>query len=256
MKRPLSLKHLSLGLAAPALLCAQAGRADQQLSVPFDLPVQISALVEESGCDNSPGPQITLGGNLTLGGLKARITLSNNAKGTHKIVVVGQFDVDLFLGGTIEIPKQPVLGGVGGNPLIYLQFTDGKGGNLSGEYFLGRCVQGLTVNADLINKALALATIAARDCANHPGPYITLGGDLVLGGLHAKIIFRNNVKGTHTAVEDAHDITIIRDGTPITLPKQPVLGGVGGNPLITIQFLHTDGTPVNDPVLLGRCVQL
>jgi len=255
MKRPLSLKHLSLGLAAAALLCAQAGRADQQLTVPFNMPVKVSALVDESGCDNSPGPQITLGGSLSLGGLKARVIMSNNLKGTHKIVVVGQFDVDLFLGGTIVLPKQPVLGGVGGNPLIYLQFTDGKGGNLSDEYFLGRCVQGVSVNADLINKAVALATVHASDCSNHPGPTITFGGDIVLSGLHAKIIFRNNVQGTHIA-ESSSDVAIIVDGTPITIPKQPVDGGVGGNPLISIQFLQGDGTPINDPVLLGRCVQL
>jgi hypothetical protein len=256
MKTSLSSQNLCLGVVVAGLLWAQSSRADQLLTVPFDMPVKINALVEELGCDNSPDPQITLGGNLTLGGLKARITLSNNAKGTHESALVGQFDVDLFLGGTIVLPKQPVLGGVGGNPLIYLQFTDGKGGNLSGEYFLGPCVQGLSVNADLINKAVALATIQASDRSNHPGPYITLGGDIVLNGLHAKIIFRNNVTGTLTAVEDSHDITIISEGTPITIPKQPVLGGVGGNPLITIQLLHSDGTPVNDPVLLGRCVQL
>jgi hypothetical protein len=254
MNHPL-VKHLSLGLATAALLCAQTSRADQQLTVPFGLPISINALVDETGCDNSPGPQITLSGDLKLGGVKARITLSNNAKGTHTTTVVGQFDVDLFLGGTIEIPKQPVLGGVGGNPLIYLQFTDGKGNNLSSEFFLGRCVQGLAVNADVINAALALLTLTASDCSNNPGPYITLGGEMVLSGLHAKIIFRNNVKGTHQA-ESTADVVIIGDNTPITIPKQPVLGGVGGNPLITIQLFHSDGTPINDPILLGRCVQL
>jgi len=154
------------------------------------------------------------------------VILSNNLKGTHTTTVVGQFDVDLFLGGTIEIPKQPVLGGVGGNPFIYLQFTDGKGNNLSDEFFLGRCVHGLSVNADLVNKAVALATVQASDCSNHPGPYITLGGQIVLGGLHAKIIFRNNVQGTHTA-ESVSDVAII-----------------------------VDGTAIDDPILLGRCVQL
>jgi hypothetical protein len=249
------LLNLPLGIAAAALLCGQVARADQQLNVPFDMSVKVSALVDESGCDNSPGPQITMGGKLSLGGMKARVIFSNNLKGTHTTVVVAQYDVTLFLGADIEIPKQPVDGGVGGNPFIYLQFTDGKGNNLSDEYFLGRCVQGLTVNADLINKAVALATIHASDCSNHKGPYVTLGGEIVLGGLHAKIIFRNNVKGTQTA-ESSSDVAIILDGTPITLPKQPVLGGVGGNPLISIQFLHMDGSPINDPVLLGRCVQL
>jgi len=249
-------KQLQLGVAAVALLWAQSGRADQQITAAFDLPMHISAVVDEIGCQNSPGPTITLGGEIALGGVKVRVTLSNNVKGTHTTTVVNQFDVDLLINGSpIVIPKQPVLGGVGGNPLIYLQFTDGKTRNLSDEFFLGRCVQGLSVNADVLNKAVATAIIQASDCSNHNGPYITLGGQIVLSGLHAKIILRNNVKGTHTA-EATNDVSIILDGTTIVVPKQPSLGGVGGNPLISIQFLHSDGTPISDPVLLGRCVQL
>ncbi|HXJ61467.1 MAG TPA: hypothetical protein VNU68_32905, partial [Verrucomicrobiae bacterium] len=66
---------------------------------------------------------------------------------------------------------------------------------------------------------------------------------------------RNNVKGTHTA-EDAREVSLILDGSSITLPKQPVNGGVGGNPLISLQFLDDQGQPIGEPVLLGRCVQL
>ncbi|MCI0747744.1 MAG: hypothetical protein L0Y58_20245, partial [Verrucomicrobia subdivision 3 bacterium] len=75
---------------------------------------------------------------------------------------------------------------------------------------------------------------------------------LFLSGLHAKFIFRNNVKGTHTA-EETRDITIIRDGSAIKIPKQPSRGGVGGNPLISIEFLDGNGTAIDDPVFLGRC---
>jgi len=249
------VKNIQIGLAAAAIVCAPSVWADQEVSALFDLPIHVSGVVDESGCDNSPGPQVTLGGEIALGGVKARVIFSNNLKGTHTATVVSQFDVDLFLGSVIQIPKQPVLGGVGGNPFIYLQFTDGKGNNLSDEFLLGRCVQGLKVNSDLLGKAIALATVHASDCSNSKGPFITLGGEIILSGLHASIIFRNNVKGTQTA-ETSRDVTIILDGSTITLPKQPVDGGVGGNPLISLQFLHKDGTPINDPVLLGRCVQL
>ena len=34
-----------------------------------------------------------------------------------------------------------------------------------------------------------------------------------------------------------------------------VLGGVGGNPWIWVQFLHTDGEAASDEILIGRCVQ-
>jgi len=244
------------GLAAITLLCAQVSQADQQVSAGFKLPIHVNAVVEESGCENHPGPTITMGGEIKLGGLNARLTFMNNKKGTHTAVVVGEYDLSLLVAGsTIEIPKQPVDGGVGGNPHIYLQFHDGNGTDMSQEFYLGRCVQGINVSADLLQEAVARADIHADGCSNRKGPFITLDGDLVLGGLHARIIFRNNLKGTHTA-EDTRDVAIVLAGSKIVLPKQPVKGGVGGNPIISIQFLQGDGTPIGEPVVLGRCVQL
>src|SRR5207247_2323494 len=120
---------------------------------------------------------------------------SNNVKGTHTVAVVGHYDVQLVANGaSISIPKQPVNGGVGGNPYIYLKFTDGKGHDLSGEFFLGRCVQGLNVSADMLQTAAGLANVAAGNCSNKGGPTITLDGQITLGGLHATFIFRNNPK--------------------------------------------------------------
>ena len=247
--KSLTTPCLALGL----VLCASSTFADKQVSTSFDHPVRVDATVDTSGCKNSGGPTVTFGGKLSLGGLNARVIFSNNAKGTHTATVLSQFDVTLLPeGSSIEIPKQPVRGGVGGNPHIYLQFHDGNGGNLSQEFYLGRCVQGQRISADLLSEAVARGTVQAGGCENSGGPFITLGGDITLGGLHARFIFRNNVKGTHTA-EASRDVAIVLEGSTITLPKQPVRGGVGGNPLISLQFLDGNGDPIDDPVLLGRC---
>jgi hypothetical protein len=74
-------------------------------------------------------------------------------------------------------------------------------------------------------------------------------------GVSSRFIFSNNVKGTHTAVATA-SVTILPDGTSVQIPKQPVDGGSGGNPLIYIQFLQGDGTPIGKSIFLGRCVQM
>jgi len=252
MKHLSSFARVSAITAATALLSLPA-LADKTVSVAYSLPMHINGVVNASGCQNSPGPQVTLGGEIVLGGLCAKVTLSNNEKGTHSTTVEQEFTVTLIPeGATITIPKQPVLGGAGGNPHIYLQFHDGNGGDLSKEFYLGRCVQGLNVSADVLNEAVARATVHTDGCSNHPGPVITLGGDITLGGLHARFIFRNNKKGTHTA-EATRDVAIILDGTTVTIPKQPSQGGVGGNPLISIQFCDEHGDPIDDPVRLGRC---
>jgi hypothetical protein len=248
------IKTIQAGAALVAMLAAQSAFADKEVSASIGLGMKINAIVNEEGCLNHPGPTITLGGEIALGTLGARVTFQNNAKGTHTATVSTTHDAVLLLGGTLQIPKQPVQGGVGGNPHILLQFHDGKGNDLSEEIYLGRCVQGLNVSADLLTEALARATIAG-DCSNNPGPWITLGGDLTLSGLNARIIFENNLKGTHKTVRDAKDVVLIPNGSKIVIPKQPPLGGVGGNPIISFQF--TDGEdPITKPVVLGRCVQL
>jgi hypothetical protein len=82
-----------------------------------------------------------------------------------------------------------------------------------------------------------------------------MGGDLTLGGLHGRFIFKNNLKGTHTAVV-TRDVELLGEGTQIVLPKQPSRGRVGGNPWISFQWLGTDDEPMSEPILLGRCNKL
>jgi hypothetical protein len=226
-----------------------AARADVGVWQDFAMPAHATVNVNESDCQNSGGPWITLDGQIALGGLRVNLIFQNNAKGTHTAVVYTTNVAVLNLGQSITIPKQPVRGGVGGNPYIYLSIAG------QNEIYLGRCVQGLTVPADLIIAALATANISVGGCDNSGGPTITLGGDITLGGVNATIIFRNNVRGTHTA-EVSTTVNLVLAGSSITIPKQPVLGGAGGNPLISIQFLQGNGTPIADPILLGRCNKL
>jgi hypothetical protein len=241
------LAALNLGLTS--------ARADQQIVTEFNQPIHVTANINETGCDNSPGPQITVDGDIALGGVQLKLILANNVKGTHQTVVTLDTNIVLIsLGQKIVIPKQPVLGGVGGNPYIWIQFYN-KDGNLTDPVFLGRCVQGLKVPGNFLNDTIAALLISALGCENNPGPYIYIGGGISLSGLKARLLFSNNLKGTHTA-DASVSVDIIPDGTVLTIPKQPVLGGSGGNPLIWVQLLQGDGTPINDPQFLGRCNKL
>jgi hypothetical protein len=211
-----------------------------------------------SGCQNNPGPYITLNGELALSGVKARVILSNNAKFTHVTSqdVVGDA-VIIPAGDKITINKQPSRGGAGGNPWIYLQFKS-NGQAIGSPQLLGRCVQGL--NNAAVDFSLATGanmTVTSGGCSNHPGPYVTLDGELKLGGLDASLIFTNNARFTHVAAADVVvDVVLIPAGQSITFHKQPPLGGAGGNPFIYVQFLGGAGDPLGTPILLGRCVQI
>jgi hypothetical protein len=242
-----------LGLSLPTAHCA-----DQQVSAPLTMPVRVNGTVSMSDCDNARGPQVTLNANLVLGGLNVQGIFRNNVKGTHTHIEEYVTNAVLIQeGGSITLPKQPVLGGVGGNPFIWIQLLDGQRRALTPEIYLGRCVQGLgSIDPSLYMNVVATAN-ASVDCANSPGPFITIRGGLTLSGLNARFIFRNNdnpVGGPHQATRTA-DVTLIPAGTIIRFPKQPVLGGVGGNPWMWIQFLDGAGDPASDELFIGRCVQ-
>src|SRR5436305_12073577 len=113
------------------------------------------------------------------------------------------------------------------------------------------------VNATVPMAVSVVTSVTADGCTNNPGPFIRLSGELTLGGISARLIFQNNVKGTHTHTEDVTaDVVILPEGETIRFAKQPPLGGVGGNPRISIQFLDGSGNPLGAPIFLGRCVQL
>jgi hypothetical protein len=237
-------------VASPAIVLSE------QVTAKFSMPMQVKAVVNETGCNNSKGPQITLDGEIVLGEVQVELVFQNNTKGTHQASETWATSVVLVpLGDVITLPKQPVQGGVGGNPHIWIQFHDGKGVNLTGEHYLGRCVQGLSISPSFIRDVIALAEVEALDCVNSGGPVISIGSTLTFSGLHARFIFRNNLMGTHTA-EDKKDVALIVSGSALTLPKQPVQGGAGGNPIISVQFLDADDDELSDLFVLGRCNQL
>lgn len=228
-----------------------------------NLPIPSTISVDITGydCSNNPGPKITFSGLTVLGGFGVDMIFSNNLKGTHDYTVDGEATaVVMPAGEEIVVPKQPVNDGVGGNPFIWVQFLSGDGTPLTEEKYVGRCVQGYGWHVDgpATTSADGWAQFAVESCENSPGPYISFDSGMSLAGLIARIIFRNNdnpVGGPHET-SSTTDVTMIAPGTSYTFPKQPVQGGVGGNPWIFAGFSDGSGTPLNEATLLGRCVQL
>ena len=244
-------------LALSACLATAASAAT--ISKTFTQTATVNLTATPSGCENNPGPYITLNGELRLSGVNARIILSNNAKGTHTASADVAADVVLIPAGqSIQIAKQPSRGGVGGNPWIYFEFTDPSGAALGSPMLLGRCVQGLTNASGAFQIPSGVTcSVTTGDCTNSGGPNVTLSGEIRMGGLNGRIILTNNAKFTHASSADVViDVVLLPDGKSITFAKQPPLGGAGGNPLIYVQFTSGSGDPIGSPILLGRCNQL
>src|SRR5437667_12910205 len=157
----------SLVLLCIGLVSVAQGRST--VSAAFEMPFNIHTSMSTSGCSNSPGPTITLQGALSLGGMGVKLLFENNVKGTHTYTVESTASATVIpQGQSIQIPKQPVLRGVGGNPYIWLQILDSNNNPLTGTTFLGRCVQGLfTSSADFSIPSTATAQVSAVYCSTN-----------------------------------------------------------------------------------------
>src|SRR5262245_61241262 len=114
---------------------------------------------------------------------------------------------------------------------------------------------GVTVNETTICWGHMRGQLNTSSLSNHPGPYITMEGELTLGAIDAVLIFRNNEKGTHEREEDITVRCSLSSEQVIRFNKQPPLGGVGGNPFIFLQLFDDRGDQLTEKVLIGRVVQ-
>jgi hypothetical protein len=240
--------------------------AQQTVTQSVSIPAKLQGSLTAWDCTNSPGPWITFQGEIALGGLNVELVFRNNInRDVHTLVEDGQVVSAVTIGEKIVIPKQPSHvfldgsgTGVGGNPWISIQLVDRNGSPLTQEILLGRCVQGaFTPAADFFAGAFAQALVNVMDCTNNPGPFINVSGSVGFSGVKARFIFRNQRDdgAPHEAIATV-DLTAIQEGFTLRFPKQPVHGGVGGNPWISVRFADGSGQALGEEVLLGRCVQL
>jgi len=225
----------------------------------YGVPASLSVTAGAENCSNSPGPTITLWGEMALGGIDAKLIFRNATNGPHE----HEEDVEVSItvlepGEVITFAKQPPLGGVGGNPYIFLQIFDEDWRAVSDRVLLGRCVQGLDpVDINFLHLT-DLAMKVEGSCSNSPGPFITLEGELSMGGLNAILSFQNSTNNPPHRRDEVVDVdfVILDAGDTITFAKQPPLGGVGGNPKIWLQFVDEYGLPISDEIYIGRCNKL
>ncbi len=104
-------KTAMVALVLAVLGVAGVAHATTTASATFQTPVHFQTSMTTSGCDNSHGPQVTLQGAMSLGGVGVQLLFENNLAGTHTFTVESTATATVIPAGqTVTIPKQPVLG--------------------------------------------------------------------------------------------------------------------------------------------------
>ena len=235
---------------------AEAGRAVQE-DVSLPLTVTLSGTVGE--CTNT-GSSITLGATIGVGALGLTTIFKNNVKGT-KEVTLGTSSMTVSDATVEELPKQPVLGGTGGNPYISVglarENASGVLSLVSPTRLVGRCVQGGTLAPETVTSTLptSAAALATGITCSSKGSEVGLDTSAASGGLYAVIVFDNNInKVVHRRIEAGDAVVPLKGGT--TKKGWGQSNGAGGNPLVYLQWDDGDATTTNPEYFLGRCKDL
>ncbi|MFM7045056.1 MAG: hypothetical protein ACKOYG_05830 [Ilumatobacteraceae bacterium] len=260
---PMRLGLLVLSLAAVVAAAVSAVAVDApsaralpaEMSAAVGIPARVELDVLDSSCDNT-GSTVEVSGSMSVLGQSVRIVLRNNVKGTHTATIVDELSVEVApMDDGVEFPKQPVRGGVGGNPWISVQFESG-GTVLTSPIIVGRCVQGASmhVRRDLMlptDMALFLTTL---DCSNK-GSSLSIDASSGHAGLDAVLLFDNNINKVVHRRRAAAEATVSLAGDH-TVRKGGRFEGAGGNPLVSAQFVDSEGAALGSETSLGRCNRL
>jgi hypothetical protein len=220
-----------------------SGSSGSTSTVQFRLPVQATVEVDpNSWCDNQ-GPHITLNTTSMFGGFATRIQFSKNKKDAWHDPVTGESVAELTLStgeATSSLPKQPPLGGAGGNPFIYIQ----PDAEVEDYYYIGRCVQDGKIGQlnhgrwSVDTSALATSTmnVQALECSNK-GSHLTISTDTTADAPGGNIVLSNSDLGLnpqHIANVAATFGFALGEGLKVR--KGGGVSGVGGNPYISSEF--------------------
>ena len=247
-------------VAAGLLLTVGTAQGGDQVRKAFTIPADFSGVVEATGCSNTPGPQVQVQGNLALSGFKVEVgftTPSGGPSHTEKATVEQQVVPE---NQPVGIPQQSVVGPLGANPYIWLQLTDQRGRPLTSEIFLGQCSQGtFNVSASLEAPSEAIATVSTSACESSSGAIVALDGQMDLQPINGRLIFRdtNTAGGPKGPINQASiELAMVPTVQTYPFPQQEVTGGVGNNPLISLQLRQGDSEAIGSEIVLGRCMAL
>lgn len=249
----------ALGLAAGlVVMLAQVQPASAATwAKDVSLPVSASVTVDSLGCTNHQGPFVTLNGSFTIGGATIQLKLDNNRNkpGIHELET-DPVHAELVVSSLTKtkFAKQPPLGGVTGNPAIWVQLMS-NGSPVGDPVYVGRCVQGAkkSFNRTFFSPAIFELFANALDCENGGGNQIRFGGTLSgTSGLQAVIILKGgNGKFTDSTVGSVSVELLGSIGPFAKQGSDP--NGVTGNPWVSLREVIA-GVPGNytDPVKCNK----
>lgn len=224
------------------------------------------------GCTNT-GASISFTGDATvLGDVRGIITVSNNKKFTNSYTITGTAVVTLAVAsGSAPINKQGgINGGVGGNPWISWEYSDG-----GDRVWLGRCVQGASQSIDRNGNFLnsLVWTVGTSNCSPSQSAVNNSSANRPTG-VNGTIFLQNSLTNPQQTGDVSGSLSagLVNLGNIESRTSRSQNNLAGGNPHIYVKLqkatawnngvpsnwstLRPSNSDIDGDVYLGRCKDL
>ena len=255
-----SIRHSDRG-AAFVLIGAQGpGIAHPCRTVEHRLmaDVELRATVVRHALGAPQAVGLIMDGSATFGAIAAQVSFRNDPRGLHPYLEAGAAEAVLIEPSfTLPLKRSRVLAPARGDALVALRWFDSDFVPLGLETVLGRLSAAPFQTTLSTRLPMAVSfSVTAIDSGDEGGPTLELSGHWALEkGILAALGFQGEGRRGTPQPEDAAHL-VLPVGSGQTLPERPARGGVGGYPMISVQFRTGVGAPISPEYVLGRCVSL
>lgn len=228
------------------------------LTQELEVPATERFTVRTLGCNLSPNAQVLVDGAMDIAGVGALLEFRGTADPQRTQAVTSRQGLGLLRELTgARVPAEARSYGPALDADMFAQVLDGQGLERGPPIALGRCGAGGGA-AQLEGTVGALATLRATslDCDAGGGPVVTVEGTVSFHGVRVRFPFlalEPGPDGSHRTI-GAPLVELVRTGRKVAIAPQ-TLRAPSLDAVLWASFLDSQGTPLTEPVELGRCGQ-
>ena len=227
-------------------------QSERRVSTAFSMPAQLEAWMRVKHGSSPLGALISFQATIVLSGVQARVTFRSRVNKTERPLEEVAMQLPIVPSGQRMVRPGHSLRGLPREARTMLRLLDREGRPLSETRDLGAYADGVhEVEIPFSVDTTAVAWVTALDWSERRGPRVRLSGELIFTkGLDARLDF----PAAGARETDGTRIQLIGPGTTLYSAEKTLEGSLPGSSWVSIQFIDSEGSPIGDEVLVGRCV--
>jgi hypothetical protein len=230
-------------------------QSERRVSAAFSMPAQFEAWLRVKHGSSPLGALISFQSTIVLSGVQARVTFRSRASWSDPPLEEVAMQLPIVPPGQRMVRPGHSLRGLPREGRLSFGLLDREGRPLGETRDLGPYADGVhEAEIPFSVDTTVVAWVTALDWSERHGPRVRLSGELIFTqGLDVRLDF-NPVGARGEALPDGTRVQLIGPGTTLYSAEKVLESSLPGSSWVSIQFIDSEGCPIGEEVLVGRCV--